>query len=143
MKLNIFNRSLYCQEKVLILMRWMNGQSGTIAKQINSVHNEMHTLMHFYLQCNWLVKTWCHKFRWNFVSTKHTKFPFDLFEDKLFIYLFWNMNATFALRNFTSPRLLYYLSASFNSPLIIDFSSGSLMHRTDWSTWTPILSICC
>lgn len=84
----------------MILIRWMDGQSGTIGKQINSVHNEMHTLMHFYLQCDWLVKTWCHKFRWDFVSTKHTQFPFDLFEDKLFIYLFWNMNGDIRIAPF-------------------------------------------
>lgn len=49
--------------------------------------------------------------------------PFDLFWDKLFIYLFWNMNATrFAMRNLLPQS--FCLSASFNSPLIIDFSSG-------------------
>lgn len=49
--------------------------------------------------------------------------PFDLLWDKLFIYLFWNMNATgFAMRNLLPQS--FCLSASFNSTLIIDFSSG-------------------
>lgn len=83
----------------------------------------MHTLMNFYLQCTWLGKTWCYKFRWEFESQTNTKSPVDLLWDKLFIYLFWNMNATrFAMRNLLPQS--FCLSASFNSPLIIDFSSG-------------------